>query len=136
VPAPQEGTAQRRISWLLRQLRNAPDDLLIEVSFAGSVASTCELLRDVRDKPAALIAASKPDVVAFTLTRNHQLGTKRSGIRGAFVPSLTHAVEAFYGDVVQPLRPWVAAAPQLPDDVSEADRGSADEQAGRVDVIA
>ena len=49
------------------------------------------------------------------------MGTKRSGVRGAFVPSVTSAVEAFYSTVVQPLKPWVPAAPRLPEDVrSEA----------------
>jgi 1,2-phenylacetyl-CoA epoxidase catalytic subunit len=33
---------------------------------------------------------------------------------------VTQAVESFYGEVVQPLRPWVAPAPQLPDDVMGA----------------
>jgi hypothetical protein len=117
VPAPEEGTAQRRIAWLLRQLKDAPDDLLVEVAFTGTTESTCELLRDVRDKPAALVASTRADVASFTLTRSQPLGTKRSGVRGAFVPSVTQAVEGFYADVVQPVRPWVARAPQLPEDV-------------------
>ena len=121
LPAPQEGTAQRRISWLLRQLRNAPDDLLIEVSFSGGAESTCELLRDVRDKATALVPSTKAELTGFTLTRSQPLGTKRSGVRGAFIPSVTQAVEAFYGEVVQPLRPWVPPAPRLPDDVVEAE---------------
>ncbi|TFV87396.1 TerD family protein [Blastococcus sp. CT_GayMR16] len=119
VPAPEEGTAQRRITWLLRQLKEAPDDLLIDVAFANA-ESTCELLRDVRDKPAALIASSKAEVASFTLTRSLPLGTKRSGVRGAFIPSVVHAVEGFYTDVLQPLRPWVARAPQMPEGAAMA----------------
>jgi stress response protein SCP2 len=115
LPAPQEGTAQRRIAWLLRQLKDAPDDVLIDVAFAGTSESTCEQLRDVRDRPGPLIGSSKADVASFTLSRSMPVGTKRSGVRGAFVPSVTHAVESFYREVVQPLRPWVPAAPQLPD---------------------
>lgn len=133
VPAPQEGTAQRRITWLLRQLKDAPDDLLIDVSFANTSESTCEQLRDVRDKPAALLASSRAEVASFTLTRSLPLGTKRSGVRGAFIPSVVHAVEGFYADVVQPLRPWVARAPQLPEgagaaqpEVPESDTDEAD----------
>lgn len=127
VPAPQEGTAQRRITWLLRQLKDAPDDLLIDVSFSGTSESTCEQLRDVRDKPAALLASSRADVASFTLTRTLPLGTKRSGLRGAFIPSVVHAVEGFYGDVVQPLRPWVARAPQLPEGAVSAEPDASDE---------
>jgi hypothetical protein len=115
LPAPQEGTAARRISWLLRQLKDAPDDVLIDVAFAGTSESTCELLRDVREKPGPLIGSSKAEVAAFTLSRSMPLGTKRSGVRGAFVPSVTQAIESFYRDVVQPVRPWVPAAPQMPE---------------------
>jgi stress response protein SCP2 len=126
--APQEGTASRRIGWLLRQLKTAPDDVLIEVAFAGGTESTCELLRDVRDRAAALLPSGKAELTAFTLTRSQPLGTKRSGVRGAFIPSVTQAVETFYAEVVQPLRPWVPPAPQLPEDVVEAE--SVTEDAG------
>jgi stress response protein SCP2 len=133
VAAPQEGTAQRRIGWLLRQLKDGPDDLLIEVSFAGSRETTCERLCDVRDKPAALTGSSGSEVAAFTLTWTQPMGGKRSGVRGAFIPSVTSTVEGFYGQVVQPLRPWVAPAPQLPDDV--APRAAAEGDSGRVEDV-
>jgi stress response protein SCP2 len=136
VPAPQEGTAQRRISWLLRQLKDAPDDLLIEVFFTGASESTCELLRDVREKPVALLPSSKAEVASFTLTRAMPLGTKRSGVRGAFVPSVTHAVEGFYADVVQPLRPWVPSAPRLPGEAAAAPPVEAGTAAPDVDGVA
>jgi hypothetical protein len=116
VAAPQEGTGQRRISWLLRQLKDAPDDLLIEVLFQGGRESTCEQLRDVRDKPAALTGSTGSEVTSFVLTWQQPLGLKRSGVRGAFIPSVTQALEGFYAKVVQPVRPWVARAPQLPED--------------------
>jgi hypothetical protein len=118
VAAPTEGASQRRISWLLRQLKEAPDDLLIEVQFQGGRESTCELLRDVREKPAALTGSSGSQVSSFLLTWNQPLGSKRSGVRGAFIPSVTQAVENFYAQVVQPVRPWVAPAPQLPEDAA------------------
>jgi hypothetical protein len=38
------------------------------------------------------------------------MGTKRNGLRRAFVPSVNDAVEAFYAQVVQNLRP---APPKL-----------------------
>ncbi|MGY1620451.1 TerD family protein [Geodermatophilus sp. SYSU D00691] len=134
MPAPQEGTAQRRINWLLRQLKDAPDDVLIDVAFADSSESTCELLRDVRDKPVALVGSGKAEVATFTLTRSLPLGTKRSGVRGAFVPSVTQAVESFYADVVQPIRPWVARAPQLPDDAVLAEPVVEDADPAQVDA--
>ncbi|WP_432536353.1 TerD family protein [Kineococcus arenarius] len=118
VPAAQEGGGQRRIGWLLRQLSDAPADLLIDTHFTGRAESTCEQLRDVRDAPAMLLPDKNAQVAAFTLTRTTSMGTKRSGVRGAFIPSVTDALEDFYRAVVQPLRPWVPPAPKLPDDAT------------------
>ena len=134
VPAPQEGTGQRRVTWLLRQLKDAPDDLLIDVTMAGTSESTCELLRDVRDKPAALLPSTRAEVSSFTLTRSLPLGMKRSGVRGAFIPSVVQAVEGFYADVVQPLRPWVPRAPQLPEGAGGAEAEAASSDAAEDDA--
>ncbi|MDQ3456020.1 MAG: TerD family protein, partial [Actinomycetota bacterium] len=114
VRAPLEGSAQRRVGWLLRQLGQAPDGLLVEVLFGGQAESTCELLQDVRDKPASVLRDRNSEVASFVLTHIAQLGTKRSGIRGAFIPSVLGAVETFYRFVLQPIRPWTPPAPKLP----------------------
>ncbi|MFS0700318.1 TerD family protein [Cellulomonas sp. 179-A 4D5 NHS] len=121
LAAPQEGTGPRRIAWLLRQLRDAPDALLVEAVFTGRADSSCERLVDVRADASVLLPDRSAEISAFRLSLSSPMGTKRSGVRGAFVPSVTSAVEAFYSTVVQPLKPWVPAAPRLPEDVrSEA----------------
>lgn len=114
IDAPVEGGPQRRITWLLRQLKAAPDGLLVEVLFGSDAESTCELLGDVRDKPAALLRDRAAEVERFSLTLIAPLGTKRSGIRGAFIPSVIGAVETFYRNVLQPVRQWSPPAPKLP----------------------
>lgn len=119
--APQEGTAQRRISWLVRQLKEAPDAVLVETRFAGRTDTACERLSDVRANPAVLLPDRSSEITAFRLTLASVMGTKRSGVRGAFVPSVTSAVEAFYSSVVQSIRAWQPSAPKLPEEVrSEA----------------
>jgi len=118
VPAPQEGSAQRRVQWLLRQLKDAPADLLVEASFTGRSETTCEQLQLVRETPLVLVPDKAADIAAFTLVRGTALGTKRSGVKNAFVPSVIDAVHAFYRQVVQPLKPWVPAAPKLPDEAT------------------
>lgn len=115
VVAPSEGGTKRRIAWLLRQLTNAPDALLVEVLYSGQAESTCERLKDVREDSAPLASDRTTDVRAFRLTLVLPLGTKRSGIKGAFIPTVTSAVEVFYRGVVQPLRPWTPPAPALPE---------------------
>lgn len=121
VQAPQEGGSQRRLNWALRQLKEAPDDLLVEVLFSGRTGTTCERLADVRETPAALLPEGSGDVTAVRLTQVSALGTKRSGVKGAFVPSVTSGVEAFYRGVVERMKPWVPPAPKLPAEVIETE---------------
>ncbi|GAB2922118.1 TerD family protein [Rhodococcus aerolatus] len=114
VDAPGEGGPQRRVGWVVRQLKDAPPALLVEVAFAGSADSTCEQLKDVRDSVAPLVLDRTTEVKKFTLTLAAPLGTKRSGVKGGFVSSVVTAVEGFYREVVQPIKPWVPSAPRLP----------------------
>lgn len=125
VPAPQEGTNHRRIGWLVKQLADAPADLLIEAGFEGAAPPTCEQLQLVRTDAASLAPTTRVALASFQLTRSVPMGTKRSGIRGAFIPSVISAVEDFYGQVVQPIRPWVAKAPRLPDEPADDDGSDA-----------
>lgn len=117
IDAPREGTAGRRVNWILRQLREAPDSMLVEVVFARREQTSCELLKDVRDNPAALLPDSAAEVRAFRLSLSAPLGTKRGGLRKAFVPSVNAAVDVFYAEIVQGLKPSVA--PRLPAAVVE-----------------
>lgn len=117
VDAPREGGGPRRVNWLLRQLTGAPDALVVEVGFARREQTSCEQLRDVRENAAALLPDPAAEVRTFRLTASAPLGTKRSGVRNAFVPSVNAAVEAFYAEIVQGLKP--SAARRLPADVAE-----------------
>lgn len=119
IDAPREGGATRRVNWLLRQLKDAPDSLSVEVVAARQAQTECELLKDVRASNAPLLPDPGVDVRAFRLTLSSPLGTKRSGLRGAFIPSVNAAVDAFYAQVIQPLRPFPSAAAKLPVGVAE-----------------
>ena len=120
--APREGSGQRRISWLLRQLGDTvPPDLVIEASFTGRSDTTCEQLSALRTQPALLLADRTSDLTSFRLSKSYPMGTKRSGVRGAFVPTILAAAEGFYGTVVQRLQSWPPPAPRLSADaMSEA----------------
>lgn len=116
ITAPREGGSQRRLSWLLRQTAEAPDDVVVEVGFPGRAESTRALLREARESSAPLLGDAKSEVLSFRLTRATPMGTKRSGVKAAFIPSVTTAVEDFYKLVLQPIRAWVPPAPKLPDE--------------------
>ncbi|MCU1678961.1 MAG: stress protein, partial [Frankiales bacterium] len=68
---------------------------------------------------AALTPDPAADIRAFRLTLPSPLGTKRSGLRGAFIPSVNAAVDAFYAQVIQQLRPWPSTPAKLPASVAE-----------------
>lgn len=114
VPAPQEGALAKRVSWLTRQLKDAPDTVLVEAQFAPRPEKTCERLGDIRDRPTALIPGKEWEPTTFHVTQVQPMGTKRSGAKGSFVSTVTVAVDRFYADVVEALRPWTPPAPQLP----------------------
>ncbi|MFC4942527.1 TerD family protein [Pseudonocardia sp. GCM10023141] len=128
VDAPRDGGAQRRINWILRQLTEAPDTLTIEVLFARREQTACELLRDVRTDPTALLPDAAAEIRAFRLTASAAMGTKRNGLRKAFVPSVNDAVDAFYARVVQGLKP---SPPRLPVDVAADAITAVDAATGR-----
>ena len=114
VHAPQEGTLPRRVAWLARQLKDAPDSLLVEAQFAPRPETTCERLGDIRDKPGTLIPGKEWEPSSFTVSQVQPMGTKRSGAKGSFVSSVTAALDTFYAEVVENIRPWTPPAPQLP----------------------
>jgi len=127
LDAPREGRATTRVNWLIRQLKNAPETLRVE-AFANHArgSSTAELLRNVRENPACLVADASRELRSFRIATTTQLGTKRSRGRGAFIDSVINSVNTFYADVLESLRPWAAAPPKLraahptPPDIDEA----------------
>jgi len=114
VDAPREGRPLTRVSWLVRQLVDAPDNLRIDGLFAGTRTSSSDLLRNVRSDPSVLIDANRRDFRAFRVAAASPLGSKRGTGRGGFIDSVLASVDGFYGAVVQQVRPWAAKAPQLP----------------------
>jgi hypothetical protein len=115
VEAPPDGGGMRRINWILRQLTDAPDSLAVEVLFARREQTSCEQLKDARSNPATLLPDAAAEIRAFRLTACTPMGTKRNGLSKAFVPSVNDAVDAFYAQVLQGLRP---APPRMPADVA------------------
>ncbi|MFF0610140.1 TerD family protein [Nocardia tengchongensis] len=112
VTAPAEGTNARRLSWLLKQLPDAPGQVQLEAAFSTDGNETCEHLQVVRDNPKVLTEGRSGDIVSFTLEQVFPMGNRRSGTAASFISSITSAADAFYGSVVQPLRVWVAPAPK------------------------
>ncbi|HEX3813829.1 MAG TPA: hypothetical protein VHX59_13420 [Mycobacteriales bacterium] len=126
VGAPREGRPLTRINWLLRQLRDAPEDVRIDAFTPWSRgASRSELLRDLRQDPTLLLDDQKREIRKFQIAIGSVAGTKRGQGKGSFVGSVFELVDKFYGEVVQNLKPWSASPPRLrhpePEDIAEID---------------
>lgn len=121
LPAPSEGRPATRINWLVRQLKGAPDDLLVTAtSVRARDSGPCHPLGAVRDNPMILVENPQAEIKSFTLTLNHSAGTKRGQGKGSFVSSVTSLVDRFYVEVLQYLKNW-SAPPPRPKKTPQAD---------------
>jgi hypothetical protein len=118
VDAPEEGRPQTRMNWMLRQLREAPDDLRIDVSFVSARETISALLKDAREYPGNLLSAADPkrEPRSFTLALARAMGTKRGKGERSFVRETRQQAVDFYRSLVQNLRAWQRMPPKLPDE--------------------
>ena len=101
---------------------HAPDTTRIEAFVMHARgAGTAELLRAVRDQPALLVEDPKKELRSFRVALGLPLGTKRGRGRGSFIDSVEHAIDTFYGDIVQDLRAWTATPPRLRETPAQPD---------------
>ena len=114
VDAPRDGRPTTRVNWLVRQLKQAPETVRLE-SFAAYSRGpgNAELLRAVRENPALLVGDAARELRAFRVAANSSAGTKRGTGRGSFIESVLSAVDDFYEQVIQNLKPWMQAPPRL-----------------------
>ncbi len=114
IDAPREGRPATRVKWLLRQMSEASDGIRVE-AFAMHTrgAGAAELLRDVRGNPLLLISDPSKELRSFRVAVSRPLGSKRGRGRGSFIDSVNDAINAFYAEVVQNLKAWRPAPPQM-----------------------
>lgn len=116
VDAPKTGRPTTRVNWIVRQLKHAPGGVRIEAFVAnGRGVGAAALLDAVRENPAALILDPTKDIKSFRIALSVPMGAKAGRGRGSFIDSVLDGVDDFYGDVVQHLKAWSAAAPKLRD---------------------
>ncbi|MEX1142456.1 MAG: hypothetical protein WD993_03650 [Thermoleophilaceae bacterium] len=124
VAAPKEGRATARLNWILRQLRDAPSDLRLGVSFEGARETTSGSLAEARDDPRLLLSQADPKRCprTFAITLVRPMGTKRGKARGSFVGDTRQQAFDFYREIVQTLKAWQPRAPRLvPHEVESED---------------
>lgn len=115
VEAPSEGRPLTRVSWLVRQLNEAPDRALIACRFSGTRETNSSRLLELRTNPSTLLLADKQrPPKAFTILSMKEMGTKRSGVSGSFIGEATELLLSFYRTVAQGLRRHASSPPKLP----------------------
>ncbi len=105
VPAPTDRGSPARLSWLLRQLDSAPNNLRIDIGFKGG-KSTGDVMSTIREKGR--------EVRSFVVSLSKDMGTKRGGTAGSFIGETSGLLLSFYREVVQKIRPWAASPVKLP----------------------
>lgn len=120
VDAPGDGRPATRASWMLRQLKDAPEALIIETSFANAKGTTACRLSDARDDVKRLLTEDpKRPPRAFKLALSRPMGTKRGRGDKSFVRETRQQAIDFYRDLVQDLRAWQRAPAKLPDEPAD-----------------
>ena len=125
VMAPELGRPSTRLNWLLRQLRNAPPELRIDVAFFRTRSTSSELLTAVVENPKRLLIGSDRIPRSFILTLSGVVGAKRRSGHGSFITDMSVLLDRFYREVVQDLRQWTPPAPQLEPAAREPAEGEA-----------
>lgn len=115
IAAPGEGRPDTRVRWILRQLRNAPDDLRVETKFVRTGKTTTCLLGDVREsaKQVLLPDDTTREPRAFYLSLARPMGVKKGTGPGSFITETRQQAIDFYRDLVQQLADWQPKAPRM-----------------------
>lgn len=116
VAAPRSGGAKRRINWLLRQLKDAPGELRIDVRFVNAHETGSALLSEAHDAPERLLSTVdlKREPRSFQLALTQKMGSKRGKEEGSFARETRAQAISFYREIVQELTAWRSPAPRLP----------------------
>jgi hypothetical protein len=102
------------VNWLVRQLRDAPEDVRVESQVAYARGSgLAELLRDVRLSPDKIAGDPTKEIKSFRIALSTPLGMKRARGRGGAIDSVVQVVERFYDEVLSQIKAWTAAPPKL-----------------------
>ena len=130
--APSDKGGKGRVGWLVRQLKDAPGQLVIEAYTKNARSGMAATLADVREDTGVLIGDDKKDPYKFRLVARSEMGTgRKNGKKPGFSKAIINSVEAFYGDILQDLVGYQPKAPRLRDRAPEV----ASEPLPTVDLI-
>ena len=84
LKAPDDRTARARVVWLVKQLKRAPETLLIDAYPKATKTPVTASLAELRDNPLACIGPDKKPPTRFHLRLHSQMGAGRVLIHPGF----------------------------------------------------
>ncbi|MEK6720374.1 MAG: hypothetical protein AABZ33_06845 [Chloroflexota bacterium] len=122
LAAPREGRAKTRITWIVRQLKEAPNNVRIEVRYPNAKETVSATLGEARERPDCLLFAADAhrEPRMFRVSLSDEMGSKRGKVPGSFVIESKRQTIDFYRAIVQDLKVWTASAPKLPSQLEVA----------------
>jgi hypothetical protein len=123
IDAPRSGLAHGRIGWLLRQLKEAPGGLWIDVAYERAQRTQgTTLARAQEDREMLRFADDRNRLPRqFTISTTRPVGRGAGRGQRAFVDSMIELSTRFYRDILQDIRPWQPPPPQLSDEDVDPD---------------
>ena len=115
IHAPKEGRAKTRLNWILRQLKDTPSDLRVEVHYARTRTTTSGMVDTAKTRPEVLLLPddTRREPTAFTIAMTGDMGAKRGKTRGSFADDTMRQTLDFYGEALQKVSKWTPPAPKL-----------------------
>ena len=120
INSPLEGKNSTRLSWLVKQLKDAPDGVRVDIftKQARSVDRSA-LLSQIRESPLRALPDAAKEITHFEVSMRTKMGSKRGSGKGTFITSVIDSIEDFYAKVLQPLKDWQGKAPKLSEVVTD-----------------
>lgn len=115
IGAPKTGRPLTRINWLLRQIRDATLDLVVEARYPNARVHPSVALDQALEQPEDLLYPGdvKREPRSFSISYRKNLGRKKGKDAGSFVGDSSEQIKDFYRDVLQRIRAWQPPAPKL-----------------------
>src|SRR5690606_40493031 len=115
VGAPEDRGSRARITWLLRQLDDAPGEIVVEAYPKAARTPTTATLDRLRDDRDAGLNEQRQEPARIRVLMRRPVGMSRSVGRRSqgFITAGLDLVDEVYGSEGQGLTPWQRAGPQL-----------------------
>lgn len=120
ISAPGDGRNKSRLNWLLRQYKEVPKEAKVLFSYKRARAFEAPLnLAPLKSGEIEAELDNSKELTSFKIDLVMTSGSKRGRGQGAFIDSVLDQMQICYGELLQPIKPWVAAAPKLSNKVVE-----------------